>query len=198
MKEAGIESKQPGAHRYKVLEQESVIAPNILNRKFKVSKANEVWCSDVTFLWVKREWIYLAVVLDLYARRIVGWSLSSHADSELTKKALDMAYESRNRPNGVLFHSDQGCQYTSMSFRQRLWQYRMKQSMSRRGNCWDNAAMERLFRSLKSEWIPKKGYESMEEARSDIMRYVNHYYNWERVHSHNNYVSPAAYEKAAS
>uniref|UniRef100_A0A0Q9YSA6 Integrase core domain protein n=1 Tax=Candidatus Berkiella aquae TaxID=295108 RepID=A0A0Q9YSA6_9GAMM len=197
MKEIGLVSKQPGAHRYKPIRQEALIAPNLLKQEFKVHKPNQVWCSDVTFIWAGKQWIYLAVVLDLYARRVVGWSLSKQADSELTKRALDMAYESRGRPAGVLFHSDQGCQYTSLSFRQRLWQYRMVQSMSRRGNCWDNSPMERFFRSLKSEWFPSTGYESIEYAKSDILRYVAQYYNWNRVHSYNNYLTPAACEQAA-
>ncbi|WP_017903851.1 DDE-type integrase/transposase/recombinase, partial [Pseudomonas asplenii] len=103
-------------------------------------------------------WSYLAVVLDLYSRRVVGWAMSAKPDAELVVKALERAYEMRGRPRGVLFHSDQGSQYGSRSFRQRLWRYRMTQSMSRQGNCYDNAPMERLFRSLKTEWVPTVGY----------------------------------------
>ena len=196
MKEAGIESKQKQKHSYSTSGLEALIAPNLLNREFEVKKANQVWCSDITFVWAGKEWVYLAVVLDLYARRVIGWSLSNRADSELTKKALEMAYEGRGRPHGVIFHSDQGCQYTSHSFQQCLWKYKMKQSMSRRGNCWDNAPMERFFRSLKTEWVPKAGYMTLEYAKSDILRYVMQYYNWYRVHSYNNYLAPAAYENA--
>ena len=110
-------------------------------------------------------------------------------------KALMMAFESRGRPKGVLFHSDQGCHYTSKSFRQRLWRYRIKQSMSRRGNCWDNAPMERFFRSYKTEWMPKGGYEDFAEGEQDIAAYMK-YYNFDRGHSYNCYQAPALAESA--
>ncbi len=123
------------------------------------------------------------MVLDLYARRVVGWALSTRPNAELVVNALDYAYEQRGRPSGLLFHTDQGSQYTSRLFRQRLWRYRMRQSMSRRGNCWDNAPMERLFRSLKSEWIPVLGYPSICDARKNIGEYLMGYYNRQRPHS---------------
>lgn len=109
-------------------------------------------------MWAQGRWSYLAVVLDLYSRRVVGWAMSTKPDAELVIKALDRAYEMRGRPRGVLFHIDQGSQYGSRSFRQRLWRYRMTQSMTRRGNCYDNASMERLFHSLETEWVPAAGY----------------------------------------
>ena len=123
----------------------------------------------MTYIWTGSGWLYLAVVLDLYARRVVGWAMSRSPDSELTKQALAVAYEARGCPDGVLFHSDQGCHYSSQAFRERLKEYGMIQSMSRRGNCWDNAPMERFFGSLKSEWIPERGYRSYQEAQSDIL-----------------------------
>jgi putative transposase len=193
MAEAGLESRQPG-HRYKKTGGEAEIAPNHLNREFTVSRPNEVWCGDVTYIWAGTCWVYLAVVLDLYARRVVGWAISQSPDSELTKRALALAYEARGRPKGVMFHSDQGCHYTSLAFRQLLWRYQIKQSMSRRGNCWDNAPMERFFRSLKSEWIPKEGYCSPERATADVLVYVNQYYNHVRPHSTNDYQTPWARE----
>lgn len=113
----------------------------------------------------------------------------------LVIKALDMAYEQRGRPQGLLFHSDQGSQYGSRLFRQRLWRYRMRQSMSRRGNCWDNAAMERVFRSLKTEGIPTVGYMTAQEAHRDISYYLMHRYNWIRPHQFNNGLAPAQAEK---
>ena len=112
--------------------------------------------------------------------------MSAKPDAELVVNALDMAYEQRGRPQKIMFHTDQGSQYGSRKFRQRLWRYRMKQSMSRRGNCWDNAPMERVFRSLKSEWIPATGYNSLQEAKRDISRYLMDYYNWQRPHTFNN------------
>lgn len=194
MKEAALVSKQPGSHAYKVADDERLDIPNHLDREFEVATPNTVWCGDVTYIWAESRWHYLAVVIDLYSRRVVGWSLSTSPDAELVVKALDMAYEQRGRPQGVMFHSDQGCQYTSRLFRQRLWRYRMKQSMSRRGNCWDNAPMERVFRSLKSEWIPTLGYTTKNEAARDIGFYLMDYYNWRRPHQYNKGVPPAKAE----
>ena len=193
MKECRVASRQP-RHRYKQTGGEAVIAPNHLNRAFSVKHPNTVWCGDVTYIWAGTCWIYLAVVLDLYARRAVGWAMSDSPDSELTMRALAMAYEARGRPKGVMFHSDQGCQYTSVAFQRQLWRYRMKQSMSRRGNCWDNAPMERFFRSLKSEWVPSQGYRSPVQAFADVLTYVNQYYNHVRPHSTNQYQTPGARE----
>lgn len=168
MRGLGLVSKQPGRHAYKSATVERVDIPNYLDRDFAAQAPNRVWCGDVTYIWAQGRWCYLAVVLDLFSRRVVGWALSGRPDAELVIKALDMAYEQRGRPQDVMFHSDQGSQYASRKFRQRLWRYRMRQSMSRRGNCWDNAPMERLFRSLKSEWVPATGYTTFSEAQRDI------------------------------
>lgn len=190
MKEAGLTSKQSRKHKYKVANDEHFIAPNLLNREFKVDKPNQVWCGDITYIWSGKSWCYLAVVIDLYSRRAIGWSMSKKADANLVCMALEMAYMTRGKPNKVKFHSDQGAQYTSTKFRQLLWRYKMIQSMSRRGNCWDNAPMERVFRSLKSEWVPKYGYDSFETAKSDVSYYLMQYYNKERPHSYNKYLTP--------
>ena len=195
MREAAIASKQPRGHRYRVAEEESIIASNALARVFTVAKANQVWCGDVTYVWSGKQWLYLAVVLDLYKRRVVGWACSTSPDSQLTIRALRMAYESRGHPKDVMFHSDQGCHYTSLSFRQQLWRYQIKQSMSRRGNCWDNAPMERFFRSYKTEWMPKECYSHFAEAQRDIAHYIRHYNSY-RGHSYNQYLSPIAAEAA--
>jgi putative transposase len=149
MAEIGLICKQPGPHAYKQATVERLDIPNVLNRQFDEEQPNQVWCGDITYIWTGTRWSYLAVVLDLFARRVVGWAMSNRPDADLTIKALERAYEQRGRPEDVLFHSDQGRQYSSLRFRQRLWRYRFNQSMSRRGNCWDNAPMERLFRSLK-------------------------------------------------
>ncbi|AYV38760.1 IS3 family transposase [Aeromonas veronii] len=194
MKEAGLVSKQPGAHRYQVARSERPDIPNLLAREFDVQQPNQVWCGDITYVWAGGRWHYLSAVLDLYTRRVVGWAMSDKPDAELAIKALEMAYQQRGCPSGVLFHSDQGCQYGSRAFRQRLWRYRMTQSMSRRGNCWDNAPMERLFRSLKSEWLPAMGYMSLREAKRDISYYLMDYYNWRRPHQHNDGMTPAKAE----
>lgn len=194
MKEAQLISKQPGSHSYKHVTLERPDIPNYLNREFDVGAPNQVWCGDITYIWAGQRWCYLSAVVDLYRRRVVGWSMSDKPDATLVTKALSMAYEQRGSPKGVIFHSDQGSQYGSRQFRQHLWRYRMTQSMSRRGNCWDNAPMERLFRSLKTEWIPATGYISLTEATRDISAYLMGYYNWQRPHSYNEGIPPAKAE----
>ncbi len=195
MKEAKIVSKQPNKHKYKYAEESSKIAPNLLQSEFNVKAPNTVWCGDMTYVWAGTQWLYLAVVMDLYARKIVGWACSENSDAELTCSALRIAYESRGRPKSVLFHSDQGSQYSSIKHTQLLWRYKIRQSMSRRGNCWDNAPMERFFRSLKTEWIPKYNYRSYTEAETDVHKYIHLHYNSVRGHSYNNYLSPNATEQ---
>ncbi len=195
MSELGLICKQPGPHAYKQATVERPDIPNHLAREFTVDRPNQAWCGDITYVWSGQRWSYLAVVLDLYARRVVGWAMSSSPDADLVVKALDHAWEQRGQPEKVMFHSDQGSQYASRKFRQRLWRYRMTHSMSRRGNCWDNAPMERLFRSLKSEWIPALGYRNLPEARKDVGGYLMDYYNRQRPHAFNDGISPVAAEE---
>lgn len=195
MSELGLICKQPGPHAYKQATVERPDIPNHLARVFATERPNQVWCGDITYIWSGQRWSYLAVVLDLYARRVVGWAMSPSPDADLVVKALDHAWEQRGRPEKVMFHSDQGSQYASRQFRQRLWGYRMTQSMSRRGNCWDNAPMERLFRSLKSEWIPAMGYRNLLEAEKDVGGYLMDYYNRKRPHTFNEGISPVAAEE---
>jgi len=195
MSEMKLVSKQPGSHAYKKATVERPNIPNVLNQEFTVSAPNEVWCGDITYVWAQGRWHYLAAVIDLYARRVVGWAFASKPDADLVIKALDIAYEQRGRPRDVMFHSDQGSQYASRRFRQRLWRYQFKQSMSRRGNCHDNAPMERLFRSLKTEWIPTVGYMSASLAQRDIGRFLMQRYNWQRPHQFIGGLPPAVAEE---
>ncbi|MGV8277347.1 IS3 family transposase [Pseudomonas aeruginosa] len=195
MRELGLVSKQPGSHAYKQATVERPDIPNRLNREFATEHPNQVWCGDITYVWAQGRWHYLAAVLDLHTRRVIGWAFSAKPDAELVIKALDMAYEQRGKPQQVLFHSDQGSQYASRLFRQRLWRYRMQQSMSRWGNCWDNSPMERLFRSLRSEWGPSTGYLTAQEAQRDISHYLMHRYNWIRPHQFNDGLPPAVAEE---
>jgi len=190
MKIAGLESCQPPNKDYRPATKEHVDIENHLQRQFSPVRPNQVWCGDVTYLWTGNCWSYLAVVLDLYGRKIIGYALSDSPDSELTKQALSNAFESRGQPKDVVFHSDQGCHYTSLAFRQLIWKYQIKQSMSRRGNCWDNAPMERFFRSLKTENMPKQGYGSIDNARDCVRDYIYKYYNTVRPHSHNLGLTP--------
>lgn len=153
-----------------------------------------MWCGDITYVWAGGRWHYLAAVLDLYTRRVVGWVMSDKSNVELAIKALEMAYQQRGCPSGMLFHSDQGNQYGSRAFRQRLWRYRMTQSMSRRDHCWDSAPMERFFRSQKSEWLPAMRYMILREAKRGISYYLMDYYNWRRPYQHNDGMPPAKAE----
>lgn len=195
MKQAGLISRQIPGHKYAKSEKAHLSIPNILNRHFRPGRPNQTWCGDVTYVWTGNRWAYLAVVLDLYARKVIGWAISHSPDSELTKRALRMAFESRGKPRKLLFHSDQGCHYTSLSFRRLLWRCGIRQSLSRRGNCWDNSPMERFFRSFKTEWMPKVGYQEIRTATQSISNYINGYYNKYRPHQFNGGLSPLNAEK---
>ncbi|WP_445004445.1 IS3 family transposase [Halomonas mongoliensis] len=195
MKQLGLVSTQPPSHAYKKADQPHLDIPNLLDRQFDVKEPNQVWSGDITYIWTGARWAYLAVVIDLYARKPVGWALSLSPNTELVKKALTMAYESRGEPSGLLFHSDQGCQYTSLAFRQMLWRYQMTQSLSRRGNCWDNAPTERFFRSFKSEWMPEIGYPDFAMAKQSVTDYMLGYYSSLRPHRHNDGLPPNVAEQ---
>ena len=195
MKEQGLVSCQLPSHKYKKAKQEHIAIPNTLERQFVVIKPNHVWCGDIRFIWTGNRWAYLAVVIDLFARKPVGWAMSYSPDTKLAAKALTMAFELRGRPKGVMFHSDQGSTYTSRNYRQLLWRYQIEQSMSRRGNCWDNSPMERFFRSLKTEWVPTTGYRSLVEAENAIVKYIIGYYSHVRPHSYNGNLTPNESEK---
>ncbi|EGQ6468728.1 IS3 family transposase [Salmonella enterica] len=190
MKELGLVSCQQPTHRYKRGGHEHIVIPNRLERQFAVTEPNQVWCGDVTYIWTGKRWAYLAVVLDLFARKPVGWAMSFSPDSRLTIKALGMAWEARGKPAEVMFHSDQGSHYTSRQFRQLLWRCRIRQSMSRRGNCWDNSPMERFFRSLKNEWVPVTGYTNFSKAAHAITNYIVGYYSSLRPHDYNGGLLP--------
>jgi putative transposase len=195
MKKLGLRSSQPSAPKYKKANNEHLAVPNTLNREFDVKNPNQIWCGDVTYIWIGKRWAYLAIVLDLFSRKPIGWAFSLSPDSQLTSKAMKNAYESRGRPKGVTFHSDQGMHYTSHKFRQTLWLCQIKQSMSRRGNCWDNAPMERFFRSFKTEWMPEVGYPYFAEAKRSIINYIIGYYSSVRPHQRNNCKSPNEVER---
>ncbi len=196
MKSMGLKSCQQKTHKYKHADEAHKTHDNILDRNFSPVSPNQVWTGDVTYIRIKGGWCYLAIVLDLFARRIVGFSVSDSPNSTLTAKALQMAYQTRLKPSGLLFHSDQGTHYTSKKFAESIDDCDgMTQSMSRRGNCWDNAPTERFFRSFKTEWMPKGGYEDIAEASSAISDYIWGYYQTVRPHSFNNYLTPAETER---
>jgi putative transposase len=170
------------------------IAPNELNREFTVNEPNKRWVTDITFIWTHEGWLYLAVVIDLFNRKVVGWATSPEIDTALVALALERAVVKRAPPPGLLLHSDRGVQYTSYRYRALAESYGMRQSMSRVGNCWDNAVAESFFRSLKVETIKGVKLTTFEEAEKVIFRYIEDYYNFWRAHSSLGYRSPVAYE----
>jgi putative transposase len=171
------------------------VAPNLLNRQFNVAHPNRVWVSDITYIWTEEGWLYLCVIIDLFSRKAVGWSMSENIDTKLILEALKMAVIMRHPPKGLMFHSDRGVQYTSHDFRKALKRYKMIQSMSRKGNCWDNACAESFFSTLKEEEVFCNRYATRREARNALFQYIAVFYNRERVHSSLDNVSPEYYEK---
>jgi len=170
------------------------VSSNLLNRQFEVKKRNKVWVSDITYISTLTGWLYLCVVIDLFSRKIVGWSMGSRITAELTKGALLMAVMQRKPAKGLIFHSDRGSQYASQEFRKVLKQNKMIQSMSRKGNCWDNACAESFFSTLKMEEVFHQTYKTQDEARNSIFEYIAVYYNRQRRHSTIGYMCPDEYE----
>jgi transposase InsO family protein len=171
------------------------IAPNLLNREFTVNEPDKCYVADITYIWTNEGWLYLAVVLDLFSRQVVGWSLKSRMDRSLVMDALRMAFWRRKPAKGLIFHSDRGSQYCSLDFQKMLKVYGMISSMSRKGNCWDNAVAESFFGSLKTERIFFANYKTKEDARKDITDYIEMFYNSRRRHSYLGYISPRAFEE---
>ena len=172
------------------------ISPNLLDRDFSSKSINECWVSDITYIDTNEGWLYLCTILDLFSRKVVGWSMASHMRAELVIDALDMAVKHRNPPEGLMFHSDRGVQYASKDFRKKLKPYKMIQSMSRKGNCWDNAPAESFFSTLKLEEVyAHNKYQTREEARKSIFEYIEVFYNRQRSHSFLDYKSPVEYEE---
>jgi len=171
------------------------VAPNLLDRQFDVGAPNRVWVSDITYIWTVTGWLYLATVMDLFSRRIVGWSMDTSMTRKLVSDALLMAIWRRKPDKGLIHHSDRGSQYCSDDYQKLLKQHGMVCSMSRKGNCWDNAVMERFFHSLKSEQVGFTRYQTPEEAKKDIVDYIEMFYNSRRAHSYLGYLSPNEYER---
>jgi len=175
----------------------SALAPNTLNRAFSAEQPNQRWVADFTYIWATEGWLYVAVVIDLYSRRVVGWSMKAQMTANLVVDALLMAIWRRGPADKLLHHSDQGSQYTSDQFQRLLAEHGIECSMSRRGDCWDNAAMESFFSSMKAERVDRKTYRNRDEARADVFDYIERFYNPRRRHSSLGYLSPIEYEKRA-
>jgi transposase InsO family protein len=171
------------------------VAPNLLDRQFVAKDPNRVWCSDITYIWTHEGWLYLTVIIDLFSRQVVGWSMSNRIARKLVMDALRMAVWRRRPDPGLIFHSDRGSQYCSHDFQRMLKGYGMISSMSRKGDCWDNAVSESFFGTLKTERVLLTQYKSRETARRDIVDYIEMFYNSRRRHSFLGYMSPKEYEE---
>lgn len=194
MKQRGLVVKIKRKYRVTTQSKHNLpVAENVLNREFNPQKPNQAWVSDITYVWTVQGWLYLAVVMDLYSRRIVGWCMDRTMTQALVIRALMMAINLRRPPSGLIHHSDRGSQYAGEAYQRLLAQHKITVSMSRKGNCWDNAVMERFFKSYKEEWIGDQIYYTREAAMTDMQAYMK-YYDSVRLHSTLGYQTPLEYE----
>ena len=195
MKEAKVQVRHK--KKFKVTTNSNHNLPlyeNLLERQFDVERPNQVFASDISYVWTQEGWLYLAVVIDLYSRKVVGWSMSSRMTAQLVCDALMMAIWLRRPKAGLIHHSDRGSQYASKAFRRLLKAHGFKGSMSRKGDCWDNAVVESFFGSLKQERVHWRHYQTRYEAQQDMLDYISMFYNSYRLHSYLDYRSPNQYE----
>ncbi len=196
MKEVGLVVKMK--RKFKVTTTDSnhnySISPNRLQRDFNTNVANEVYVGDITYIRTQQGWLYLAVVIDLFSRKVVGWSMDDNMETPLVNNALQMALHTRNPAPKLIWHTDRGSQYASDSHRELLEKYDILQSMSRKGDCWDNAVSESFFHSLKTELVHHERFKTRAEANQAIFEYIEVFYNRQRLHSTNDYMSPVNYE----
>ena len=196
MKEVGLVVKMK--RKFKVTTTDSnhnySISPNRLQRDFNTNVANEVYVGDITYIRTQQGWLYLAVVIDLYSRKVVGWSMDDKMETSLVNNALQMALRTRKPPPKLIWHTDRGSQYASDSHRELLAEHDILQSMSRKGDCWDNAVSESFFHSLKTELVHHERFKTRAEANQAILEYIEVFYNRQRLHSTNDYMSPVNYE----
>ncbi len=197
MHKAAIQAKT--ARRFVITTQSKnthAPAPNHLQRQFSTQRKDQAWVSDTTFIGTRQGWLYLAILLDLYSRKVIGWSMSKRNDKHLVIDALSMATARRAPAKSLIVHSDQGSTYASGDYQKQLKANGMLCSMSRKGECYDNAVAESFFGSLKTEWSDEKDYRTRQQARQSIFDYIEVFYNRKRRHSYLNYVSPVEYERA--
>jgi putative transposase len=192
-----IRGKQRGRRRVQTTDSahDLPVAPNVLSRQFGADAPNRKWVTDITYIPTDQGWLYLAAVVDLFSRRVVGWSMGSTMQGSLAENALWMAIVDRRPPAGLLHHSDRGSQYASCAYQSLLGDYQIVASMSRTGNCYDNAPMESFFGTLKCELVHDRHYRTRAQARQDIFEYIEVFYNRKRLHSSLGYLSPAQYEQ---
>ncbi len=196
LRERGLKARNGKGFRHTPrTEAMTNVQDNLLCRNFAAPAPNRKWVSDITYIKVGRTWLYLAAVMDLFSRKIIGWALDRHMREGLILEALDMAVSHRERKRGTVIHSDRGVQYRGNEYQEALREHGLRSSMSRKGNCWDNAVMESFFSRLKVELIYVENYRTVEEARAGIFEYIELFYNRIRRHSANGYVSPQEHER---
>ena len=196
LQKKGLRARNGKGFKYRPrVESRTNVSDNLLARRFNPAAPNKKWVSDITYIKVGRVWLYLAVVMDLFSRKVIGWALDKHMRESLIIEALDMAVSERKLQSDTLLHSDRDVQYRGNEYQNILREYGLRCSMSRTGNCWDNAVMESFFSRLKVELIYAENYQSVEQARRGIFEYIEMFYNRQRRHSANNYISPTDYEK---
>lgn len=196
MREDGLKAKVKKRYKATTDSKHNLpVAPNLLQRNFDPAAPDQVWASDITYIWTAEGWLYLAVVLDLFSRSVVGWSMSRRIDRHLVMDALTMAIKRRSPARGLIHHSDRGVQYASADFQALLAKHGIRCSMSRKGDCWDNAAVESFFGTLKQEEVFHRRYLSRQQARQSLFDYIELFYNRRRRHSTLGYLSPARYEE---
>ncbi len=196
MRQAGLRAVRPRRFRATTDSKHALpVAENLLGRDFTATKVDERWAADITYVWTGEGWLYLAVVLDLFSRRIVGWSMQASLHKELVLDALSMALCQRHPGLGLLHHSDRGSQYASEAFQEVLGEAGIVCSMSRRGNCWDNAVVESFFGTLKNEMVNRRRFAPRDVARQEVFEYIEIWYNRQRRHSSLGYLSPAEFER---
>jgi putative transposase len=194
MRENGIRARHKRRYKATTDSKHSLpIAPNVLDREFAPAAPNQVWAADLTYIWTEQGWLYLAVVLDLFNREVVGWSIKPRMTADIVVDALAMAWFRRRPAPGLIHHSDRGSQYASKVFRAKLVEFGMVGSMSRKANCWDNAPAESFFNSLKNERVHGTRYPTHDAARADLFDYIEVFYNRSRRHSTLGYASPTQY-----
>jgi transposase InsO family protein len=197
MRSMGLSARPPRRFRITTTANERhLVAPNRLARDFTASKPNERWVTDISYVWTDEGWAYVAVILDLFSRAVVGWALDTTLSTRLPKDALNMALTRRNTAEGLLHHSDRGCQYTSNEYRDELDARGVTVSMSRKGNCWDNAVAESFFATLKRELVHRRRWSNRLELRTALFEYIEVFYNRRRLHSSIGYKTPADIEQA--
>ena len=198
MRDRGIQARRKKRFRRTTdSKHANPIAPNVLGREFEVKAANAVWVTDVTCVWTDEGWVFLAAMLDLFARRVVGWAASATNDTELALAALGNALRDRNPGPGLVHHSDRGSPYASGDYRRALERRGIVASMSRKGDCWDNAVAESFFATIKAELIEHTVYATRDAAIASIADYIEHFYNPQRRHSYLDYISPIEFELKA-